>query len=166
MQPTGETCSTNGKIEVAIATSVSYIHIMYISANTFIEECRTVVYTCCRDGGYRGCERERKTSKKRVSRESRKLSPEKFCLATMTVNEDLNTRVVTVSYIATHTNHSLDLSECKYLPLPKAVAARVKTLLANGVQMEKIMDGTHMHDCIKYKHYIATLYRVCNHVAS
>ena len=79
----------------------------------------------------------------------------------MTACENLNTRVVTVSYIATHTNHPLELKECKYLPLPKTVAVRVKTLLASGVQMEKIMDGIHMHVCrssyIKII-YVATLH--------
>ena len=80
----------------------------------------------------------------------------------MTACENLNTRVVTVSYIATHTNHPLELKECKYLPLPKTVAVRVKTLLASGVQMEKIANGWYTHACL-YK-YIKIIY-VASYVA-
>ena len=87
------------------------------------------------------CDQERKTSKKRNSKESRKLPREKFCLAGMTAKEDLKTEVVSVIYTATHTNHTLELSECKHLLLPRSVITRVKTLLARGVQMEKVMDG-------------------------
>ena len=55
----------------------------------------------------------------------------------MTAKEDLKTGVVTVIYTSTHTSHTLELSECKHLPLPRSVTTRVKTLLARGVQMEK-----------------------------
>ncbi|XP_065916328.1 uncharacterized protein [Dysidea avara] len=105
------------------------------------EEKRIVVYTCCRDGGYRGCTKQCKTDKQRSSKESRKLTPEKFCLASITATENLVSGKVTVCYTATHTNHQLNLKECKHLPLPKAVIERVKTMLANGVEMETIMDG-------------------------
>ena len=93
------------------------------------EKC-TVVYTCCRDGGYKGWDQERKTSKKRNSNESQKLPREQFCLAGMTAKEDLKAGVVTVIYTATHTYHTLELSECKHLPLPRSVTTRAKTLLA------------------------------------
>ena len=59
----------------------------------------------------------------------------------MTAKEDLKTGAVTVIYTSTHTSHTLGLSECKHLPLPRSVTTRVKTLLARGVQMEKVMDG-------------------------
>ena len=75
------------------------------------DEKSTVVYTCCQEGGYKGCDRESKTSKKRNSKESQTLPREQFCLAGMTAKEDLKTGVVTVIYTATHTNHTLELSE-------------------------------------------------------
>jgi len=55
--------------------------------------------------------------------------------------EDLQTGNVTATYTSTHTNHNLELEECKHLPLPESTIKRVKTLIANDVQMEKIMDG-------------------------
>ena len=96
------------------------------------DEKRTVVYTCYRDGGYKGCDQERKTSKKRNSKESQKLPCEKFCLAGMTAKEDLKTGVVTVIYTATHINHTLELSECKHLPLPMQKCDKSEDIVSKG----------------------------------
>ena len=60
---------------------------------------------------------------------------------------------MTVIYTTTHTSHTLEFSECKHLPLPKSVTTRVKTLLARGVQMEKVMDGMlifGIYKCVKF----------------
>lgn len=62
----------------------------------------------------------------------------------MKATQNLETGKVTVTYTATHTNHQLSLMECKHLPIPKSVKEKVKTMLANGVQMEKIMDGMYV----------------------
>ena len=110
-----------------------------------VDQHRIVVYTCCRDGKYRGNIGNRITSQKRKFKETRKLGPELFCLANMTATQNLETGKVTVNYTATHTNHKLSLMECKHLPVPKSVKEKVKTMLANGVQMEKVMDGMYMH---------------------
>ena len=59
----------------------------------------------------------------------------------MTATQNLKTGKVTIHYTSTHTNHQLSLMECKHLPIPKSVKEKVKTMIANGVQMEKIMDG-------------------------
>ena len=88
VQPTGKTSSAKSQIKTCMLISV----VMHLISD---EKC-TVVYTCCLDGGYKGCDQERKTSKKRNSKESRKLPREKFCLAGMTAKEDLKTGAVTV----------------------------------------------------------------------
>ena len=59
----------------------------------------------------------------------------KFCLAHITATES---RKVSVKYVATHTNHQLNR---KNLPIPRSIADEVKRMFANGVQVEKIMDG-------------------------
>ena len=48
---------------------------------------------------------------------------------------------VVVNYMATHTNHQINLKECKHLPLPQSVSTQVQTMLANGVQVDKVLDG-------------------------
>ena len=49
---------------------------------------------------------------------------------------------VEVTYICTHTNHSLGLEEGKYLPLPQSVRKEIQEKFAQGVTLERIMDGT------------------------
>ena len=55
VQPTEKTSSAKSQIKTCMLMSV----VMHLISG---EKC-IVVYTCCRDGGYKGCDRERKTSK-------------------------------------------------------------------------------------------------------
>ena len=83
----------------------------------------------------------KKTSKKRKSsRDSRKLD-NSYCLARMYVKQHHPTGKVEVTYISTHTNHSLGVKECKYLPLPLTVRKEIQEKFAQGVTLERIMDG-------------------------
>lgn len=66
---------------------------------------------------------------------------EGFCLARLTATENVHTGAVTVSYISTHTSHELNLSECKYLPLPRSVRQDVQEMLSKNIRMEKVLDG-------------------------
>ena len=71
----------------------------------------------------------------------------------MTVNECMESGVVTVKYVMPHTNHHTNLSECKHLPLPKCVVDKVRLQLAkcvvdkvrlqlaSGVKIERVLDG-------------------------
>ena len=77
----------------------------------------------------------------RATKASRKMGAEKFCLAHMTATENSVNGKVSVKYVATHTNHQVNLEECKNLPLPRSTADEVKRMFANGVPIEKIMDG-------------------------
>ena len=40
-----------------------------------------------------------------------------------------------------HTHKSLGLEECKYLPLPLSVRKEIQEKFAQGVTLERIMDG-------------------------
>ena len=66
---------------------------------------------------------------------------EAFCLARMTVIKNLASNEVTVTYIATHTNHQLSVNENKFLPLPQSVKKEVEEKFSRGVSIERIMDG-------------------------
>ena len=70
---------------------------------------------------------------------SRKL--EDYCLARMYVKHYQSTGRVEVTYICTHTNHLPGLEECKYLPLPQFVRKEIQEKFAQGVTLERIMDG-------------------------
>ena len=59
----------------------------------------------------------------------------------MMVKKNTDTGKVRVTYIPTHTNHSLGLAECKYIPLPKSVCQEIEEKFASGIRLEKIMDG-------------------------
>lgn len=80
-----------------------------------IEPSSVIMY---RDGQHKGNTAHRKTLQTRKRSESCKLSSEPFCLASITAREYLHSGKVTVNYTAAHTNHHLDLEECKHLPLP------------------------------------------------
>ena len=43
-----------------------------------------------------------------------------------------------------HTNHSLGLEECKYLPLPQSIRKEIQEKFAQGVTLERIMNGINM----------------------
>jgi len=59
----------------------------------------------------------------------------------MYVKHNQSTGKVELTYICTHTNHSLGLEECKYLPLPLSVRKEIQEKFAQGVTLERIMDG-------------------------
>ena len=40
-----------------------------------------------------------------------------------------------------HTNHELGLQEVKYIPLPETTRQKVRRSYANGVKLDKIIDG-------------------------
>ena len=100
---------------------------------------RSALFTCCRDGEYKG--RVQSTGQNRTRRASRKMGTERFCLAHIVATEDSVSGKVSVKYTPTHTNHEVTLKECKNLPLPKEVGEQVKRLFSTGVTKEKIMDG-------------------------
>ena len=109
--------------------------------NPLLEKCRTNIYTCCRDGDVQKSLKLPAPTKKRKGRATRKLGSSNYCLASMTVNECMESGVVTVKYVMTHTNHHTNLSECKHLPLPKCVVDKVRLQLASGVKIERVLDG-------------------------
>ena len=49
--------------------------------------------------------------------------------------------LVEVTYIATHTNHELGISESKHLPLPTSVKETMSLKLQEGIPIERILDG-------------------------
>ena len=99
------------------------------------------MYTCCRDGKARENKYPRKTNQKRKTvKKSRKLE-KSYCLARMHVRHHQPTGQVLVTYISTHTNHSLGLEECKYIPLSLSVRKEIQEKFAQGVTLERIMDG-------------------------
>lgn len=117
------------------------VSLICVSIPIHVGYSRTVMFTCCRDGVYKGNYRPRKTLQTRKRKCSRKLSYDAYCLSSITATECLQSGTVRVKYVATHTNHSLSLKELKHLPIPMSVRTKVKTMLANGVQMEKVLDG-------------------------
>ena len=62
-------------------------------------------------------------------------------MARMYVKHYQSTGRVEVTYICTHRNHLLGLEECKYLPLPQSVQKEIQEKFAQGVTLERIMDG-------------------------
>lgn len=74
----------------------------------------------------------------RKRKASRKMG---FCLAHITATESAVSGEVSVKYVATHTNHQLNLQECRNFPLPKLTADEVRRMFGIGVPLEKIMDG-------------------------
>ncbi len=59
----------------------------------------------------------------------------------MTASEHLKTGKVEVVYIKTHTNHQPGLKEVKYVPLPEATRQEVRNKYADGIKLDKIIDG-------------------------
>ena len=106
-----------------------------------VDKMECTLYTCCRDGMARENQKARKTDQTRKSFSgSRKLS-ESYCLARMTMQKRNENGKVQVTYIPTHTNHSLGLAECKYIPLPKSIRWEIEEKFASGMRLERIMDG-------------------------
>ncbi len=65
---------------------------------------------------------------------SRKLE-NSYSLARMYVKHNRSTGRVEVIYNFTHTNHSLGLEECEYLPLPLSVQTDIQEKFAQGVTL-------------------------------
>ena len=59
----------------------------------------------------------------------------------MLVKHHLLTGKVDVIYNSTHTNHSLGVEECKHIPLPVSVRKEIQEKFAQGITLERIMDG-------------------------
>lgn len=101
----------------------------------------TTIFVCCRDGSKRQHEERSRASKTRARTMSRKLNS--YCVARMIATQYLRSGEVEVHYIAIHTNHSLDIQECKFLPLPLSVKRDIQEQFALGKPLERIMDGMH-----------------------
>jgi len=96
-------------------------------------------FSCCRDGNYRQNKwSKRKTDKTRRCSSSRKL--DNYCVSRIyaTLTES---GTVSVTHIATHTNHTLGVDESKHLPLPNSVKESIRIKLQDGIPIERIMDG-------------------------
>ena len=63
----------------------------------------------------------------------------------MTASEHSITGKVVVEYIKTHTNHKPGLKEVKYVPLPEVTRQEVRNKYADGVRLDKIIDGKWFH---------------------
>lgn len=63
---------------------------------------------------------------------------------------------VEVRYVASHTNHHLNIQECKYLPLPPSVKDDIQQQFATGKPIEQIMDSK-MAFMFCTKHSLCTL---------
>ncbi len=69
------------------------------------------------------------------------MGSDSYCLSSISVTEHMESGKVVANYVATHSNHQIFLNECKHLPLPHSVKTEVQTMLANGVQLETVLDG-------------------------
>ena len=115
---------------------------VYIAVDCKDTSTSSILYTgtCCRDGKARKNMCPRKTNETRKScKNSRKL--DSYCLARMLVKHHLLTGKVDVIYNSTHTNHSLGVEECKHIPLPVSVRKEIQEKFAQGITLERIMDG-------------------------
>ena len=61
------------------------------------------------------------------------------CISRMTASEHSKTGEVVVEYIKTHTNHKP--GEVKYVPLSEVTRQEVRNKYADGVKLDKIIDG-------------------------
>ena len=122
-----------------VAANAHIVSVVLYALNT--DDVRTVMYTCCRDGQYKQNTTPRATNSTRITKESRKLGKDSYCLARMTANENLQTGKVWLQYISTHSNHELSLAESKHLPLLNSVKEEVQEKFAKGISIERIMDG-------------------------
>ena len=59
----------------------------------------------------------------------------------MTATEHLETGIVTVEFLSSHSCHKPSIEECKYLPLPPSLRQKVLEKCAAGIAIEKIMYG-------------------------
>ena len=64
-----------------------------------------------------------------------------FCISRMTATKDFITGEVNVEYISTHCGHQPSRAELRFLPLPQSLRKEVREKFAQGISIEKIMDG-------------------------
>ena len=77
-------------------------------------------------------------------------------MSPMTAAKDLVTGEVKVEYIFTHSCHRPCRAELRFLPLSQSLGKEVKEKIAQGITIEKIMDGKFMS--VTYNHLIIMLY--------
>ena len=65
-------------------------------------------------------------------------------LARMHVKHFIKPPSVEVTYISTHTNHTVGIQECKHLPLPLSVRRDIQERFSGGVTLERIMSGKYI----------------------
>lgn len=97
------------------------------------------MYACCRDGTKRKNKGRRKTTKKRISKRSRKLEGS-YCLARIYVKKWIRGEVDAV-YNYTHTHHTLGPQEYKHIPLPFSIRRTVERKFSQGITLERIING-------------------------
>ena len=125
--------------------------------SSFSERTQTILYVCCRDGKSRENIWGRKTSTTRQKTESRKMN-NGFCISRMTVTKDLVTGEVNVVYISTHSGHQPCREELRFLPIPQSLGKEVKYKFAQGITIEKIMDGKFTSVAKKFGHNAIFVY--------
>lgn len=106
----------------------------------YTERRQAILYVCCRDGKSRQNIWGRKTSSTRQRNEFRKMH-NRFCISRMTATKNLVTGEVNVEYISTHSGHQPSRAELRFLPLPQSLHKEVQEKFAQGITIEKIMDG-------------------------
>ena len=86
-------------------------------------------------------EQPRKTDKCHKGDITRKLDTSGYCIACITATENLQTGLVNVEYLSSHSCHKPSIEECRFLPLPPSLRQKVQEKCAAGMTIEKIMDG-------------------------
>ena len=63
-----------------------------------------------------------------------------FCLVHITATEYLASGKVAVQYVSTHTNHIVNLGECRHYHYPNQWLTK-RSMFVSGVTIDKVMDG-------------------------
>ena len=71
---------------------------------------------------------------------TRKLDKDGYCIAHITTTEDLQTGLVNVDYLSSHSCHKPSIEECRYLPPHPSLCQMMQEKCAAGISIEKIMD--------------------------
>ena len=137
------------------SNSLINVRISSCGFSSFAERTQTILYVCCRDGKNRENKWGRKMSSTQQKTESCKTNSG-FCTLQMTMTKDLVTGKVKVEYISTHSGHQPCRVELRFLPLPQSLHKEVKEKFAQGITIEKIMDGKFMS--VAHKNLIIMLY--------
>ena len=94
-----------------------HIHCEYSQLHILMWFSRVVLYTCCRDGMARKNEQPRKTDMRHKGGITRNLSTSGYCIARTTATENLQTGLVNVEYLSSHSCHKPSIEECRFLSL-------------------------------------------------